>query len=112
MSSTYAHHQGASSLPSDYAVSSESDSDSSHGDTSAITQKNRRVTSERTPLLSNPPVSRIEEPVDNNDSRAPTFWIFWEEFLILAKYSFPVFMYYLRFSKLSLDLTILQHIHS
>jgi len=134
MSSTYAHYQGSSSLPSDYAVlselntrhnDSESDSDSLsdtetihstigrklahrksfphahyHRPTPTIGlyrepygQVSSRVTSERTPLLSNPPVPCIEEQMDCGKEKDFTFCMFWEEFLILAKYSLPVFGY-------------------
>ena len=49
-----------------------------------------RLPSETTPLLSNPPVPRIEEnnPSADNESKISMFW---EEMLILAKYSFPIF---------------------
>jgi len=150
--STYAQHQGSSSLPSDCALfsdlnirrnHSESDSDSSDTTIHPTIGRKRLVhrksfphvhyrrptptidlyrepyeqvsnhgTSERTPLLSNPPVSHIEEQVDSNDSRVPTFRIFWEEFIVLAKYSLPVFAYCLHFFRILLDLTILQNIHS
>jgi len=139
MSSTYAHYQGSSSLPSDYAVlselnmrrnGSESDSDSL-SDTETIHppidrklvhrksfphahcrrpvptiglyrepngQVSSCVSSERTPLLSNPPVPRIEEQVDYRAEKDFAFCMFWEEFLILAKYSFPIFGYRLLFA--------------
>jgi MATE family multidrug resistance protein len=61
--------------------------------------------SETTPLLNNPPVPRIDELVDNKAES--TFSTFWEEFLILAKYSLPVFGYYYLFLSVFLDLTIL-----
>ncbi|CAA7268525.1 unnamed protein product [Cyclocybe aegerita] len=48
---------------------------------------------ENTPLLSNPPVPRIEEPIDRDataDAGTP-LEMFWEELVILAKYALPVF---------------------
>jgi len=49
--------------------------------------------SETTPLLSNPPVPRIEENIDRHPSADSESKIsmFWEEMLILAKYAFPIF---------------------
>ena len=51
--------------------------------------------SETTPLLSNPPVPRIEENIDrdpfaDNESKLSMFW---EEMRILTKYAFPIFGY-------------------
>lgn len=154
MSFTYAHYQGPSSLPSDYAILSalnerSHDPDSDTGSVSdadtlhpavgrrlahrksfphayyyrpahptigsyprrdhspSSTEIPTRVATptETTPLLSNPPVPRIEEQIDNNDCSAEqylTFRMFWEEFLILAKYSLPVFGYALFLSNSSL----------
>lgn len=49
--------------------------------------------SERTPLLSAPPIPIIEEDVDEGDERnqARTRTMFWEELRILTKYAAPVF---------------------
>ena len=138
MSSTYAHYQGPSSLPSDYALlsafnsnndlaDSESDPDS---DTDSLNPARRRrrsfsnayyyrpprptigsyprqdlsdaisngrlaiIPSETTPLLSNPPVPRIEEPTDDcGAENGSDLLMLWEEMLILARYSLPVFGY-------------------
>ncbi|KAG5634975.1 hypothetical protein H0H81_000164 [Sphagnurus paluster] len=46
------------------------------------------VASENTPLL-NPPVPRIDEPVE--DARQNVIRIFWEELRILTRYALPVF---------------------
>jgi MATE family multidrug resistance protein len=135
MSSTYAHYQVSSSLPSDYAVLSELNNRHTHGSESdsgsdSVTDTDTdtihpavgrrrmhpkslphsrrpptiglhghlstRLASETTPLLSNPPVPRIEERVDNKDCRTEinlTLSMFIDEFLILAKYSLPIFGY-------------------
>jgi MATE family multidrug resistance protein len=65
-----------------------------------------RPPSETTPLLGNPPVPRIDEVVDNKLENNITFSTFWEEFLILAKYSLPVFGYCISLP-IFLDLTML-----
>ncbi|KDR72491.1 hypothetical protein GALMADRAFT_252589 [Galerina marginata CBS 339.88] len=143
MSSTYAHYQGPSSLPSDYAIlsrlnplheptvpSSEqeplapppvSERDSSQhrvtrresfpesyyyrptrptigrnprsDQPDSIPSRTFRMPSETTPLLSNPPIPRIEESIDrdplaNSESNVSMFW---EELWILTKYALPVF---------------------
>lgn len=49
--------------------------------------------SENTPLLSNPPIPRIEESLDrdpSSDSESKSS-MFWEELVILSKYALPVF---------------------
>jgi len=104
MSSTYAHYQGPSSLPSDYAILSslqnEPDQDSdldSDSDSDKTYYRPAHPTIawsspqplETTPLLSIPPPPCIEETIDNVDS----YFIFWEELFILAKYALPVFAY-------------------
>jgi len=155
MSSTYAHYQGPSSIPADYAILSalnnDSDSDPESGsDTDTISGRRlshrksfphayyyrpahptiglypeqqlsdssgqlsaRLVTpSETTPLLSNPPIPRIEEQTDSNDYRAEnklTLCMFWEEFRILAKYSLPVFGYCLFLPDVSGSHTFAEH---
>ncbi|KAF8870967.1 MATE efflux family protein [Gymnopilus junonius] len=143
MSSTYAHYQGPSSLPSDYAILSRlglqenhtpipdeepsaptEDSDSSRHVTrresfnnayyyrplkpsigtypteGQIEAADRTATlpslglpTETTPLLSNPPIPRIEEPIDRNPAADAESKIsmFWEELWILTKYALPVF---------------------
>ncbi|TRM62258.1 mate-domain-containing protein [Schizophyllum amplum] len=123
MSSTYAHYQGIpGSIPQDYAILSRSfgqrelqppapthdiedegdefDPSSStpirrrssrHGSTNA--RKENFLATERTPLLSAPPIPIIEEDVDEGDERnqARTRTMFWEELRILTKYAAPVF---------------------
>lgn len=107
MSSTYAHYQGPSSLPSDYAIVSslrqnesdlDSDTDTLHPDKTYYRPAHPTIArpcaqpllpTEITPLLSNPPVPCIEETIDNVDS----YFMFWEELFILAKYALPVFGY-------------------
>lgn len=131
MSSTYAHYQGPSSIPSDYAIVSQMNARQSgtnindhddHDDetlapqrrpahptlapstyypepmspassSSSVTAEAPVLISERTPLLSNPPVPRIEEPVDrlDGDESGTAMAIFKEELAILTKYSLPVF---------------------
>ncbi|KIM42239.1 hypothetical protein M413DRAFT_70972 [Hebeloma cylindrosporum] len=135
MSSTYAHYQQPSSLPTDYAILSrlnsyqepepESETDESSG---LLTPRRREsfppaeyyrphnptlghypthgvdgarrldnasfgLPSESTPLLSNPPVPRIEENIDRDPSadNESKISMFWEEMPILAKYAFPIF---------------------
>ncbi|PPQ68446.1 hypothetical protein CVT26_006033 [Gymnopilus dilepis] len=144
MSSTYAHYQGPSSLPTDYAIVSRL---SGYQENNAPTvdeepstppteeDSNRHVTrresfnnafyyrplkptigsyptegqaevpdrtnslaalalpSETTPLLSNPPIPRIEESIDRNPAgdNESMISMFWEELWILAKYALPVF---------------------
>ncbi|KAF9459120.1 MATE efflux family protein [Collybia nuda] len=46
--------------------------------------------SENTPLL-NPPVPRIDEPLDRTPDNGGTMKIFWEELRILTRYAAPVF---------------------
>jgi len=103
MSSTYAHYQGPSSLPSDYAILSslqndpdqDSDSDSEDSDKTYYRPAHPTIARpsaqplENTPLLSIPPPPCIEETIDNVDS----YFIFWEELFLLAKYALPVFAY-------------------
>lgn len=48
------------------------------------------IPSENTPLL-NPPVPRIDEPLDRTLEKGNTMKIFWEELEILARYAAPVF---------------------
>ncbi|KAF8189379.1 MATE efflux family protein [Pholiota molesta] len=137
MSSTYAHYQGPSSLPSDYAIVSrtnghqdESNHDSdlddddatailgdsgrerrrdsfdaarpmipsmgtypSPDDSAAATSRSYVLPSETTPLLSNPRIPRIEEPIDRDPSsdNESKIVMFWEELGILTKYALPVF---------------------
>ncbi|PPQ85010.1 hypothetical protein CVT25_010399 [Psilocybe cyanescens] len=130
MSFTYAHYQGPSSLPSDYAILSSLNQHDTEEEISAtvvpdsvLTQGSRappyyqrpprptmgtypRQTessdssvlsidfpSESTPLLSNPPIPRIEESVDRNpfSDDESSIKMFWEELWILAKYATPVF---------------------
>lgn len=112
MSSTYAHYQGPSSLPSDYAILSalnstydndndEDDSDATESESTTYYRPKHPTISlpasstptESTPLLSNPPVPRIEEHNDlcQSAKRDLTLHMFWEEFAILARYSLPVF---------------------
>lgn len=126
MSSTYAHYQGPSSLPSDYAILSALNQDSHDASPHPERGLARReslnamhrdqylrpprptigtyprdqmnapalgLPSETTPLLSNPPVPRIEEPIDRDeaaDDEAPVK-MFWEELFILTRYALPVF---------------------
>lgn len=100
MSSTYAHYQGPSSLPNDYAILSAFNEN--NNDSRTITHRNdyerpkhpsiaARPPQETTPLLSDPPVPRIIEDTDKNDIEESTFKMFWDELCILAKYAFPVF---------------------
>ncbi|KAF9476807.1 MATE efflux family protein [Pholiota conissans] len=137
MSSTYAHYQGPSSLPSDYAILSrinahregsfqdaEYDDDATailgepsagrrrdsfvatrpkkpsigtypEGTSSSLTSESSsfKLPTESTPLLSDPPIPRIEEPVDREpgSDNESNIVMFWEELGILAKYAFPVF---------------------
>ncbi|KAF5380192.1 hypothetical protein D9615_006162 [Tricholomella constricta] len=48
------------------------------------------IASENTPLL-NPPVPRIEEPLEQTPDSGKTLLIFWEELRILTRYALPVF---------------------
>ncbi|KAF9525724.1 MATE efflux family protein [Crepidotus variabilis] len=142
MSSTYAHYQGPSSLPSDYAIISAlnanrgdlvddderdadslSDSEVTHLPGQTRQRKTRRssqtangyyyrptnptigvrndmpsfnrAVSETTPLLSNPPVPRIEEEADastvSSDHPVSPLKIFFDELCILVRYAFPIF---------------------
>ena len=118
MSSTYAHYQGPSSLPSDYAILSRLRADTStsasfpaeyyyrpHNPTigsyphidphSEAPWHLTHPPTEATPLLNNPPVPRIEENIDVNTSTntSSNIAMFWEELAILTKYALPVFGY-------------------
>ena len=129
MSSTYAHYQGSSSIPSDLSHLPEHTSvpesqpentpwaprqrESSptghfyrpHNPTTGSypyvdphSEASRHLThppTEATPLLSNPPVPRIEENIDTNTSTnaSSNITMFWEELTILTKYVLPVFGY-------------------
>jgi len=53
----------------------------------------RSVPTEHTPLLTAPPVPRIEEDIDRDPAhdRDSSIEMFWEELPILTKYALPVF---------------------
>ncbi|KAJ3495861.1 hypothetical protein NLJ89_g10567 [Agrocybe chaxingu] len=55
--------------------------------------RTRAKSDENTPLLSDPPVPRIEEPIDRDAAAdaGTALEMFWEELVILAKYALPVF---------------------
>jgi multidrug resistance protein, MATE family len=133
MSSTYAHYQGPSSLPSDYAILSRLNTDSNEAESDlANTVQTRHVTrresfpvshyyrplnptigtyprvdshseasqhllhapTETTSLLNHPPVPRIEENIDTTSAdNVSTLTVFWEELVVLTKYTMPVFGY-------------------
>jgi MATE family multidrug resistance protein len=138
MSSTLAHYQGPTSLPSDYALLSryagnhpeeqhsqmESDDELTDNESTARLNGTLRrasapaprclhpqrslgpmtshphhfahiplpgpIPSENTPLL-NPPVPRIDEPIEQTSDDGSKMLIFWEELRILTRYALPVF---------------------
>ncbi|PPR06453.1 hypothetical protein CVT24_002614 [Panaeolus cyanescens] len=101
MSSTYAHYQGPSSLPQDYAILNSLNNDNAQDDNEEPeykrptkmtigTRHDLPTVTEATPLLAAP---RIEESIDRNDPNdsEPATRMFWEELFILTKYALPVF---------------------
>jgi MATE family multidrug resistance protein len=48
------------------------------------------IPSENTPLL-NPPVPRIDEPLEQTPGNGSVMKVFWEELRILTRYALPVF---------------------
>ena len=96
MSSTYAHYQGSYSIPSDLSHLPEHTSvPESQPENSEASRRLTHPPTEATPLLSNPPVPRIEENIDSNTftNAASNINMFWEELTILTKYVLPVFGY-------------------
>ncbi|KAG6825998.1 hypothetical protein H0H87_008231 [Tephrocybe sp. NHM501043] len=133
-----AHYQGPASLPSDYALLSrfagahdqpehsdaeESDGTAtprpkhptippphSHGQSLTIPIPGP-IANENTPLL-NPPVPRIDEPVDHSLSANPNaMTVFWEELRILTRYALPVFgTHILEFSLIMASVVSIGHL--
>jgi MATE family multidrug resistance protein len=113
MSSTYAHYQGPSSLPSDYAIRSLSTNHESSAYESQLqntVQITRRESSYHRPLhptigvyphreaqqptetsalLDHPPIEQNNVSADNTSAVN----MFWEELAVLTKYAIPVFGY-------------------
>ncbi|KAG6864899.1 hypothetical protein C0991_006469 [Blastosporella zonata] len=120
-----AHYQGPASLPSDYALLSRFAGAHEEEEAPAATPRPRHLTiapltipipgpipTENTPLL-NPPVPRIDEPLDHSSMSAKqtTTVIFWEELRILTRYALPVFgTHILEFSLIMASVVSIGHI--